>query len=1284
MDSLEIKVTTPGLDESITTVKELKKHIAELRDKLVTISYGTTEWDATVQELTTSVSKLTQVQSAAKDGIANLSSTATSSTSSVKELKAHIQELRDSLVNIDYGSEEWNATVQELTTSVDKLNQVQNAAKDGIANISSTATSSTSGVNALKAHIQELRDSLVNIDYGSEKWNSTVQELTASVSKLTQVQNAEKEQVTLNDGSYKSIEAKMKELTQVYKTMSVVTDEDRQKQIALAVEINSLNDELKSLDAAIGNHQREVGNYKSAFEGLKGTFEITKEAGEQLASGFSAVGGIIGVTASEASSANSAFSVLSGTFSVVASVTDTLGRSTEAMSKAYEIATEFGDVFKKSKDDETKSIITNTAAENASTKASKASTAATTSKTAAANASSKATKAATAATTAQTAATNAADKATKTFNKTLLANPITAIIVVIVALIANLKEIINVFQSFGQALGFIGESTNEFENATEKLTDKFDKQNKELERELKLLEASGASTKDIIKEKLKLAKAQEADTKATLENAKARLKQLEADGAWKRFWNGTGDEYEKLQEEVKKLTEQLEKSSETVLDLQAEETAADIKEKKDAQKRREDAAKKSIENIKKVAEEQKKALEKTKADAKVVFKAITDAWFETLNNLKTTKSLFDTDSIQSENTDLVKILGKSADEITRLVGSTGTYVNGVYHTALHEAMNEIEDAAKKRKSALKKQYKLENYDLISALNDKKLAYKKLNEELAEIEATSGKGSSAYNAKLREVNTIVTEINDITKELNPKTQVLNDNLSAITNEASIATAELAKMGDISLAKGLLNQGELIILQDAAGNIAGTYTDILSTAESYSREFGKEIKSLKSLYDDGVLDFDQYNIGIKNAQSDYAKNIETFNAKFGDLSVLPDQGITPEEAERFNAELKEAIKYAYSVRPQDIVDILAENNDAIVDKAAERSENVIKKFDAKMKVLSMQLVGTVNQSMIEMAAGGKEAAEGLILDSTNQLEQEINSAQSVLGNYLSSLSGFDWDGFFGNSWAKEKEALDTKFESQLEFLNASIQLYKDTLNDPDLSPEMQLQLTDELNALLLEKQTMLNEQAEANAERTAKNIQSVFNGVTAAIGVASDFLNAKMNMHKSNADRIMKNEKLSEKEREKLLEEEQKSYNKAFKANKAVQYANTVVNTATAAMSAYSAMAGIPIVGPALGAIAAAAAVAAGAIQIKTIAAQEPEDISGGSSGGASTGDGGAATTPTIDVNALLNADQESQNLNSDYYTDLQASKTQEQKVYVVESDISETQNTTRTQVSQSSF
>ena len=1143
MDSLEIKVTTPGLDESITTVKELKQHISELRDKLITTSYGTTEWDATVQDLTT------------------------------------------------------------------------------------------------------------------------------SVNKLTQVQKAEKDQVSLNEGSYKSIESKMKELTQVYKTMAVVTEEDRQKQIALAVEINDLNDQLKGLDAAIGNHQREVGNYKAAFEGLKGSFEITKEAGEQLASGFSSVAGIIGLSASEASSANSAFSALSGTFSVVSSVTDTLGRSTEAMSKAYQIATEFGDVFKKSKDAETKSITTNTAAEKASTKASKASTAATT---------------------AQTAATKTADKATKAFNKTLLTNPFTAIIVVVVALIAHLEDIVNVFEKVGQALGFINDDTNEFANATDNLTSKFEEQNEELEREIKLLKASGLSTKEEIALRLELAKAQEEETKAKLEDAKARLAQLKADGAWKRFWSGTRKEYKELGEEIEKLTELQKKTTKEVLKIQNDAEVEEINLNNAAKKRREEAVKKRIEDAKKVAEEQKKALEKTTADAKAAFKAISDAWAKTLNDLKTTGTLFDNANIKSESTNLVNILGKSADEIKKLIESTGTYINGVYHSVLYEAIKEVNDAADTRIKTLEDQYDFEKKLLKQDIDDKTAYYQELNEELAKIEASGGKGTSDYNAKIKDIIDLGDEISRLTEkyitfdETNRK--VFEETFDAIRTEANYTAKELANIsGNSSLAEGLFDEESMIILYDAANELGVTYAYILDTAESFSTDLGNNVKSLKSLYDEGIIDFEQYTIGIKNAQDEYEKGVDNFNKAYGNLKLFPSENVTVEQAEKFNADYKAAVKYALSIKPKEIADIIADNTAEIAEKAAERSEQVVTKLEAKIRALSMQLTGTVSQSMIEMTAGGTEAAKDLIMESTNEFEQEVSKAQTVLGNYLSNLTGFDWDGFFGDSWAKEKELLDARFTAQLEFLNASIKVYKDALNDPDLSPEMQIQLTEELNSLLLEKQTILNEQSEANAERTAKNIQAIFNGVTAAIGVASDFLNAKMNMHKANADRIMNNEKLNQKEREALLEQEQKAYNKAFKANKAVQYANTVVNTATSAMSAYSAMAGIPYVGPILGAIAAAAAVAAGAFQIKTIASQQPEDISGGS-GAVGTGSvgGSGVMNPTIDVNALLNADQASQNLNSDYYTDLQASKVQEQRVYVVESDISETQNTTRTQVMQSSF
>lgn len=58
-------------------------------------------------------------------------------------------------------------------------------------------------------------------------------------------------------------------------------------------------------------------------------------------------------------------------------------------------------------------------------------------------------------------------------------------------------------------------------------------------------------------------------------------------------------------------------------------------------------------------------------------------------------------------------------------------------------------------------------------------------------------------------------------------------------------------------------------------------------------------------------------------------------------------------------------------------------------------------------------------------------------------------------------------------------------------------------------------------------------------------------------------------------------------------------KAFEVGKAAAIANTIINTAQAAMGAYAALASIPIVGPALGIAAATAAGIAGAAQIQQI-------------------------------------------------------------------------------------
>ena len=91
---------------------------------------------------------------------------------------------------------------------------------------------------------------------------------------------------------------------------------------------------------------------------------------------------------------------------------------------------------------------------------------------------------------------------------------------------------------------------------------------------------------------------------------------------------------------------------------------------------------------------------------------------------------------------------------------------------------------------------------------------------------------------------------------------------------------------------------------------------------------------------------------------------------------------------------------------------------------------------------------------------------------------------------------------------------------------------------------------------------------------------------------------------------------------------KAQKTAFNIQKAANIASATIDTYTAATAAFKSVAGIPIVGPALGAIAAAGAVAVGVMNIKKIAASKFEGGGTPSGGGGGGGGGGGATAPTM--------------------------------------------------------
>ena len=87
----------------------------------------------------------------------------------------------------------------------------------------------------------------------------------------------------------------------------------------------------------------------------------------------------------------------------------------------------------------------------------------------------------------------------------------------------------------------------------------------------------------------------------------------------------------------------------------------------------------------------------------------------------------------------------------------------------------------------------------------------------------------------------------------------------------------------------------------------------------------------------------------------------------------------------------------------------------------------------------------------------------------------------------------------------------------------------------------------------------------------------------------------------------------------------SQKKAFQVQKAVNIAGATIDTFKAATSAFSSMSGIPIVGPALGGVAAAAAIAAGLVNIKKISSTQFEG--GSATGGAGVG-GSVPSVPQV--------------------------------------------------------
>ena len=138
---------------------------------------------------------------------------------------------------------------------------------------------SFSSLKSAKTYIDRLRASLIDLDETSEEYEERVEEIDKVQDKLNKAMKATGDKAKDAEGSYNALSKKMSELKKVFKETNDEAERDK-----LAKQIVGINDQLKEMDASIGNYQRNVGNYEGAFtKGLAGISEKVEALGNPLA-----------------------------------------------------------------------------------------------------------------------------------------------------------------------------------------------------------------------------------------------------------------------------------------------------------------------------------------------------------------------------------------------------------------------------------------------------------------------------------------------------------------------------------------------------------------------------------------------------------------------------------------------------------------------------------------------------------------------------------------------------------------------------------------------------------------------------------------------------------------------------------------------------------------------------------------------------------------------------------------------------------------------------------------
>jgi len=199
----------------------------------------------------------------------------------ITEVKVNLRGASEDLKNVSQDAENASVSFQEASKKIfmtaadfDSIRQTVKAFDAQAAELNSRLSDNKETISALRTSLRELSKEYKTGSISEEEYKSKRDATVSQLRTLTE-QNKQYSAILRNHtqvaiattGSYNEMKASMLQLEKEYYNLSQAAREGA-KGMNILNSIGKLNQQLKDIDAQMGNYQRNVGNYASGWNGL--------------------------------------------------------------------------------------------------------------------------------------------------------------------------------------------------------------------------------------------------------------------------------------------------------------------------------------------------------------------------------------------------------------------------------------------------------------------------------------------------------------------------------------------------------------------------------------------------------------------------------------------------------------------------------------------------------------------------------------------------------------------------------------------------------------------------------------------------------------------------------------------------------------------------------------------------------------------------------------------------------------------------------------------------------